>query len=276
MLKRVLTIAGSDSGGGAGIQADLKTFCAFGVYGMTAITAVTAQNTHEVVSITALEPVVIYDQIKAVAEDIGVDAVKTGMLFSAEIIKVVAEAVKNFSLPHLVVDPVMVSKSGRLLLETKAIHTLKEKIFPLAQVVTPNLNEASVLSGMPVNTIEEMKESAHIIYQMGPKFVLMKGGHLSGEEMVDILFDGKKEFIFSVKKQMTKNTHGTGCTYSAALTALLALGYETSAAVKIVRRYMDLVIKHSLALGKGFGPTNHLAPIFLKCGLDPEFGGWNW
>jgi len=143
-------------------------------------------------------------------------------------------------------------------------------------VVTPNLNEASVLSGMPVNTIEEMKESAHIIYQMGPKFVLMKGGHLSGEEMVDILFDGKKEFIFSVKKQMTKNTHGTGCTYSAALTALLALGYETSAAVKIVRRYMDLVIKHSLALGKGFGPTNHLAPIFLKCGLDPEFGGWNW
>ena len=276
MLKRVLTIAGSDSGGGAGIQADLKTFCAFGVYGMTAITAVTAQNTYEVVSITALEPVAIYDQIKAVAEDIGVDAVKTGMLFNAEIIEVVAEAIKNLSLPHLVVDPVMVSKSGRLLLETKAIHTLKEKIFPLAQVVTPNLNEASVLSGMPVNTIEEMKESAHIIYQMGPKFVLMKGGHLSGEEMVDILFDGKKEFIFSVKKQMTKNTHGTGCTYSAALTALLALGYETSAAVKIVRRYMDLVIKHSLALGKGFGPTNHLAPIFLKCGLDPEFGGWNW
>jgi len=276
MLKRVLTIAGSDSGGGAGIQADLKTFCAFGVYGMTAITAVTAQNTYEVVSITALEPVAIYDQIKAVAEDIGVDAVKTGMLFNAEIIEVVAEAIKNLSLPHLVVDPVMVSKSGRLLLETKAIHTLKEKIFPLAQVVTPNLNEASVLSGMPVNTIEEMKESAHIIYQMGPKFVLMKGGHLSGEEMVDILFDGKKEFIFSVKKQMTKNTHGTGCTYSAALTALLALGYETSAAVKIVRQYMDLVIQHSLSLGKGFGPTNHLAPIFLKCGLDPEFGGWNW
>ena len=276
MLKRVLTIAGSDSGGGAGIQADLKTFCAFGVYGMTAITAVTAQNTYEVVSITALEPVAIYDQIKAVAEDIGVDAVKTGMLFNAEIIEVVAEAVKNFSLPHLVVDPVMVSKSGRLLLETNAIRTLKEKIFPLAQVVTPNLNEASVLSGMPVNTIEEMKESAHIIYQMGPKFVLMKGGHLSGEEMVDILFDGKKEFIFSVKKQMTKNTHGTGCTYSAALTALLALGYETSAAVKIVRQYMDLVIQHSLSLGKGFGPTNHLAPIFLKCGLDPEFGGWNW
>jgi len=276
MLKRVLTIAGSDSGGGAGIQADLKTFCAFGVYGMTAITAVTAQNTHEVVSITALEPVVIYDQIKAVAEDIGVDAVKTGMLFNAEIIEVVAEAIKNLSLPHLVVDPVMVSKSGRLLLETNAIRTLKEKIFPLAQVVTPNLNEASVLSGMPVNTIEEMKESAHIIYQMGPKFVLMKGGHLSGEEMFDILFDGKKEFIFSVKKQMTKNTHGTGCTYSAALTALLALGYETSAAVKIVRQYMDLVIQHSLSLGKGFGPTNHLAPIFLKCGLDPEFGGWNW
>ncbi len=276
MLKRVLTIAGSDSGGGAGIQADLKTFCAFGVYGMTAITAVTAQNTYEVVSITALEPVAIYDQIKAVAEDIGVDAVKTGMLFNAEIIEVVAEAIKNLSLPHLVVDPVMVSKSGRLLLETNAIRTLKEKIFPLAQVVTPNLNEASVLSGMPVNTIEEMKESAHIIYQMGPKFVLMKGGHLSGEEMVDILFDGKKEFIFSVKKQMTKNTHGTGCTYSAALTALLALGYETSAAVKIVRQYMDLVIQHSLSLGKGFGPTNHLAPIFLKCGLDPEFGGWNW
>ncbi len=276
MLKRVLTIAGSDSGGGAGIQADLKTFCAFGVYGVTAITAVTAQNTYEVVSITALEPVAIYDQIKAVAEDIGVDAVKTGMLFNAEIIEVVAEAIKNLSLPHLVVDPVMVSKSGRLLLETNAIRTLKEKIFPLAQVVTPNLNEASVLSGMPVNTIEEMKESAHIIYQMGPKFVLMKGGHLSGEEMVDILFDGKKEFIFSVKKQMTKNTHGTGCTYSAALTALLALGYETSAAVKIVRQYMDLVIQHSLSLGKGFGPTNHLAPIFLKCGLDPEFGGWNW
>ena len=276
MLKRVLTIAGSDSGGGAGIQADLKTFCAFGVYGMTAITAVTAQNTHEVLSITALNPAAVYNQIKAIAEDIGVDAVKTGMLFNAEIIEAVVEAIKNFSLPQLVIDPVMVSKSGRYLLESEAIHSFKEKILPHAQVVTPNLNEASVLSGISVLTPDEMKQAARIIHQMGPKYVLIKGGHLAGEEMMDILFDGKKDVIFPVQRQMTKNTHGTGCTYSAALASLLALGYDVLAAVKIVRRYMDIVIRYSLSLGKGFSPTNHLAPLFLKCGLNPEKGGWNW
>ncbi len=276
MLKRVLTIAGSDSGGGAGIQADLKTFCAFGVYGMTAITAVTAQNTHEVLSITALNPAAVYNQIKAIAEDIGVDAVKTGMLFNAEIIEGVAEAIRDFSLPHLVVDPVMISKSGRYLLEPDAIGVFKEKIIPFAQVVTPNLNEAAILSGISVHTIEDMKQSAWIIHQMGPKFVLIKGGHLSSNEIVDILFDGKEDVIFPVQRQMTKNTHGTGCTFSAALVALLALGYDVPRAVKIARRYMDIVIRYSLSLGKGFGPTNHLAPLFLKCGLNPEKGGWNW
>ncbi|NLJ49180.1 MAG: bifunctional hydroxymethylpyrimidine kinase/phosphomethylpyrimidine kinase [Candidatus Atribacteria bacterium] len=276
MLKRVLTIAGSDSGGGAGIQADLKTFCAFGVYGMTAITAVTAQNTHEVISITALKPSMVYDQIKAIAEDIGVDAVKTGMLFNAEIIEGVAKAIKDFSLPQLVVDPVMVSKSGRYLLEPDAIGPFKEKIIPLAHVVTPNLNEAAILSGISVHNPEDMKQSARIIHKLGPKFVLIKGGHLSSDEMVDILFDGEEDFIFSVQRQFTKNTHGTGCTYSAALVALLGLGYSVLSAVKIARRYMDIVIQHSLELGKGYGPTNHLAPLFLKCGLNPEQGGLNW
>ncbi|NLJ38401.1 MAG: bifunctional hydroxymethylpyrimidine kinase/phosphomethylpyrimidine kinase [Candidatus Atribacteria bacterium] len=276
MLKRVLTIAGSDSGGGAGIQADLKTFCAFGVYGMTAITAVTAQNTQEVISISALKPEMVYNQIKAIAEDIGVDAVKTGMLFNTEIIEIVAEAICKFSLPQLVVDPVMISKSGSYLLEPDAIGIFKKKILPLAQVVTPNLNEAEALSGISVCTPEEMKRSARIIHQMGSKFVLIKGGHLENEEMVDILFDGKEDVIFSVQRQSTKNTHGTGCTYSAALAALLGLGYDVLTAVKIARRYMDTVIQYSLDLGKGCGPINHLAPLFLKCGLTPQEGGWNW
>jgi len=276
MLKRVLTIAGSDSGGGAGIQADLKTFCAFGVYGMTAITAVTAQNTQEVVSIQALEPTIIYDQIKAVAEDIGVNAVKTGMLFNADIIDTVALSIQTFSLPKLVIDPVMVSKSGHMLLKPEAIQTMKVKLFPLAQVVTPNLDEASVLTEMNIATPDEMKKAARTIFRMGPKFVLIKGGHLPGEQMVDILYDGIRDYTFPVKRIPTKNTHGTGCTYSAALASLLALEYNVPDAVKIVRRYMDLVITYSLPLGHGYGPTNHLAPIFLQCGLDPDQGGWNW
>jgi len=276
MFKRVLTIAGSDSGGGAGIQADLKTFCAFGVYGMTAITAVTAQNTQGVLSMEGMKPVLVYDQIKAVVSDIGVDAAKTGMLLTADIIEEVARAIEEFSIPNVVVDPVMVSKSGNVLLQPGAIDRMKEKIFPQAWIITPNLDEASILSGIPVTTPEAMKQSARILFRMGSKYVLIKGGHLSDQCMVDILYDGTKAIEFPVKRIPTKNTHGTGCTYSAALAALLALGYDIFKAIPVVRRYMDMVITHSLPLGKGFGPTNHLSPIFLKCGLDPQSGGWNW
>lgn len=276
MIKRVLSIAGSDSGGGAGIQADLKTFCAFGVFGMTAITAVTAQNTQGVMAIENLKPEMVYQQIKAVCSDIGVDAAKTGMLSNTDIINEVARSLQEFSIPNLVVDPVMVSKSGNILLQPDAVSTLKEKIFPLAKVITPNLDEASILSGIRATSLREMRRAARILFEMGPKYVLLKGGHLTGKSLIDLLYDGKKGVEFPIERIGTKNTHGTGCTYSAALASLLALGYDMHPAVAIARKYMNLVITYSLSLGKGFGPTNHLAPIFLKCGLNPQDGGWNW
>ncbi|MBC7217301.1 MAG: bifunctional hydroxymethylpyrimidine kinase/phosphomethylpyrimidine kinase [Candidatus Caldatribacterium sp.] len=275
-MRRVLTIAGSDSGGGAGIQADLKTFCAFGVYGMTAITAVTAQNTRGVDAIFPLPPSMVAQQIESIMVDIGVDAAKTGMLFSASIIEAVAATLRKWPVEKLVVDPVMVAKSGALLLEKDAVEAMSTELFPLAYLVTPNLEEASVLAGFPVQSLEDMEEAARCIWEKGPRYVLVKGGHLPGEEATDVLFDGERCMYFPGPRIATLHTHGTGCTYSAALCALLALGYEIKEAVARAKEYMTIVITHALPLGGGFGPTNHLAPLFLKAGLNPQEGGQCW
>ena len=275
-MKRALTIAGSDSGGGAGIQADLKTFCAFGVYGMSSITSITAQNTKGVEAIFDLPPSLVAKQIECVVSDIGVDAAKTGMLSNSSIIEVVAQEIKKFNIEKLVVDPVMVSKSGALLLQRDAVDTLVERLFPLSFLITPNLPEASFLVGEEIKNVSDMERACVSLKKWGPRYVLLKGGHLPGEEIVDILFDGEKFTLFPAPRVATKNTHGTGCTYSAAICALLALRYPITEAVKVAREYMSEVIAHSLNLGKGFGPVNHLAPLFLRGGVNPEEGGKYW
>lgn len=275
-MKRALTIAGSDSGGGAGIQADLKTFCAFGVYGMSSITSITAQNTKGVEAIFDLPPSLVAKQIECVVSDIGVDAAKTGMLSNSSIIEVVAQEIKKFNIEKLVVDPVMVSKSGALLLQRDAVDTLVGELFPLSFLITPNLPEASFLVGEEIKNVSDMERACVSLKKWGPRYVLLKGGHLPGEEIVDILFDGEKFTLFPAPRVATKNTHGTGCTYSAAICALLALGYPITEAVKVAREYMSEVIAHSLNLGKGFGPVNHLAPLFLRGGVNPEEGGKYW
>jgi len=275
-MKRALTIAGSDSGGGAGIQADLKTFCAFGVYGMSSITSITAQNTKGVEAIFDLPPSLVAKQIECVVSDIGVDATKTGMLSNSSIIEVVAQEIKKFNIEKLVVDPVMVSKSGALLLQRDAVDTLVERLFPLSFLITPNLPEASFLVGEEIKNVSDMERACVSLKKWGPRYVLLKGGHLPGEEIVDILFDGEKFTLFPAPRVATKNTHGTGCTYSAAICALLSLGYPITEAVKVAREYMSEVIAHSLDLGKGFGPVNHLAPLFLRGGVNPEEGGKYW
>ena len=275
-MKRALTIAGSDSGGGAGIQADLKTFCAFGVYGMSSITSITAQNTKGVEAIFDLPPSLVAKQIECVASDIGVDAAKTGMLSNSSIIEVVAQEIKKFNIEKLVVDPVMVSKSGALLLQRDAVDTLVGELFPLSFLITPNLPEASFLVGEEIKNVSDMERACVSLKKWGPRYVLLKGGHLPGEEIVDILFDGERFISYPAPRVATKNTHGTGCTYSAAICALLALGYPITEAVKVAREYMSEVIAHSLNLGKGFGPVNHLAPLFLRGGVNPEEGGKYW
>ncbi|HSV31230.1 MAG TPA: bifunctional hydroxymethylpyrimidine kinase/phosphomethylpyrimidine kinase [Atribacteraceae bacterium] len=275
-MKKVLTIAGSDSGGGAGIQADLKTFCAFGVYGMTAITAVTAQNTQTVNTVLPLSPELVKEQIAMVMEDIGVDAVKTGMLFSSEIIGVVADLMQYYRVQRLVVDPVMVSKSGKLLLQREAMITLQERLLPLAYLVTPNLAEAEVMTGLSLTQVEEMEEACRVLHRRGAANVLLKGGHLPGKDLVDVLFDGTRSILYSGKRIPTHNTHGTGCTYSAALCALFALGYELPEAITTAREYLTTVITYALDLGQGFGPTNHLAPLMIRSGVDPATGGKLW
>ncbi|MDK2897560.1 MAG: hydroxymethylpyrimidine/phosphomethylpyrimidine kinase [Candidatus Atribacteria bacterium] len=275
-MKRVLTIAGSDSGGGAGIQADLKTFCAFGVFGMCAVTSVTAQNTCQVKAVFDLPPDMVSSQIEVVMSDIGVDAVKIGMLSNSVIIQAVAHTFDKYPVEKLVIDPVMIAKSGDRLIKEEAVTTLVENLFPRALLVTPNLDEASLLSGLAVRSLEDMKTAAQKIKELGPRFVLVKGGHLPGEELVDVLFDGQKFFLYPGKRVFTKNTHGTGCSYSSAIASLLAWEKSVPEAVKEAREYMSLLVVHSLSLGKGHGPVNHLAPVFLKEGLDPQVGGRLW
>ena len=251
-----LTIAGSDSGGGAGIQADLKTFAALGVYGTSALTAVTAQNTVEVTAIEELCPEMVAAQIEAVVTDIGVDAAKTGMLSSTDLIEVVAEEIRKHKLKKLVVDPVMVSKSGAALLQEQAVAALMTKLLPRAMVVTPNWPEAEKLVGHRIETKEEAEEACRKIAGMGPKVVVLKGGHRTGKA-VDIVFDGKKFIRLTAERLQTTSTHGTGCTFSAAIAAGLAKGLEPLAAIKAAKRYLTLAIQKAYPIGHGHGPVNH-------------------
>jgi len=258
-MARALTVAGSDSGGGAGIQADLKTFHQFRVYGMSAITAITAQNTLGVAGVYPLPTEAVTQQMKEVLRDIGADAVKTGMLFSAEIIAAVADQIKAFQIGKLVVDPVMIAKGGAKLLRDEAVTALKERLLPLALVVTPNLPEAEVLSGMTISSLKDMEEAARRIHQLGVRHVVIKGGHMQGDDFADLLFDGETFASYPNKRIHTRHTHGTGCTFSAALTALLARGLELPSAVAQAQQYIIAAIASAPELGGGHGPTNHWA-----------------
>ncbi|MBI1816431.1 MAG: bifunctional hydroxymethylpyrimidine kinase/phosphomethylpyrimidine kinase [Deltaproteobacteria bacterium] len=259
MTARALTIAGSDSGGGAGIQADLKTFIVFRVYGMTAVTALTAQNTTGVSGIEAVAPAFVRQQIDAVMSDIGADAVKTGMLANAAIIEVVAAAVRDWRIDNLVVDPVMVAQSGAPLLEPSARDALLATLIPLARLVTPNTHEAVALTGLPVSNVPEMRAAARTLIQRGARAVLLKGGHLMGDESVDVFDDGKAVRELRAPRVDIRHTHGTGCQLSAAITANLALGRTLDDAIDVAKRFITAAIRSGLAIGHGNGPANPLA-----------------
>lgn len=252
-----LTIAGSDSGGGAGIQADLKTFQAFGVFGTSAVTAVTAQNTTGVSAIQKIDPKVVAEQIDAVAEDLKPEAVKSGMLVDSATIEVVADSLKKLNCDHYVLDPVMVAKSGARLLEQDSIGALIAFLLPIAELVTPNLPEAAILAEMPVNTIGDMKAAAKAIIARGPRSVLIKGGHLDDRSVVDIYYDGRNWKEWSNPRLQTRHTHGTGCTLSAAICAGLALGQPRESAIERARSFTRRAIDSAPGIGRGYGPLNH-------------------
>jgi hydroxymethylpyrimidine/phosphomethylpyrimidine kinase len=256
-IPRTLTIAGSDSGGGAGIQADLKTFFVLGCHGMSALTALTAQNT---VGVTRIHPVPIdfvAAQIDAVATDIGVDAAKTGMLASGEIIEAVAAGVRAHGIAPLVVDPVFVSKSRDHLLAADAVDTLKKRLLPLATIITPNLYETEgLLGGSSVTTVEEMRKAARALYDLGPQAVLVKGGHLPGDGAIDVFFDGDEVVEIVGPRYDTEDTHGTGCTLSSAIAARLARGDDLLTAVRAAKAFTGKAIERGLRIGKGYGPVN--------------------
>jgi hydroxymethylpyrimidine/phosphomethylpyrimidine kinase len=253
---KALTIAGSDSGAGAGIQADLKTFAALGVYGTSVITAITAQNTKGVTRILELPQDLIAAQIDAVIEDIGADAFKTGMLASSVIIEVVAGKIREHQLQNLVVDPVMVAKSGDLLLRKDAIEALRSLLIPLATIVTPNLPETEQLTGIQPSNLKKTKEAAMQIVSMGARSVVIKGGHRKGPA-TDIFYDGKKFRELSAARIRTAHTHGTGCTFSAAIAANLARGEKLERAVVLAKRYITQAIRKGFAIGAGQSPVHH-------------------
>lgn len=256
-LPRALTIAGSDSGGGAGIQADLKVFLALGCHGMSALTALTAQNTVAVTAIHEVPPEFVTEQIDACASDIGIDAVKTGMLSSAEIVEAVASAVKGHGFERVVVDPVFVSKHRDRLLAAEAVHALKSQLFPLATVITPNLFEASGLLDREVITLEDMKAAARDLHELGPQSVLVKGGHLESEsEAIDVLLADDELIELRGPRFDTRDTHGTGCALSAAIAARLAHGDPVTDAIAFAKGFISGAIDNSLRLGKGYGPVN--------------------
>jgi hydroxymethylpyrimidine/phosphomethylpyrimidine kinase len=257
-----LTIAGSDSGGGAGIQADLKTFAVLGVHGTSAITAITAQNTVTVTDVLELPPALVRAQIDAVVSDIGVDAAKTGMLSSAPIIQVVATAVRELAIGKLVVDPVMVAKGGARLLREDAIDALRKLLVPLATVLTPNLPEAEVLLGRSITNLDERRAAASDLVAMGAGAVVVKGGHAEGDA-VDVFWDGSELVELSASRVETSNTHGSGCTFSAAIAAGLARGLEPLAAVQAAKRFITDAIEFGLELGHGHGPVNPMFSLDL-------------
>jgi len=260
MLPRVLTIAGSDCSGGAGIQADLKAFTVFRAYGMSVLTALTAQNTRGVSGIFPVAPAFVRAQIDAVASDIGVDAAKTGMLASAEIIATVADAVRAHRLAPLVVDPVMIAQGGARLLADDACDVLRRALLPLARVVTPNVPEAEALLGVRIADLDGMRQAARrLVDACGAGAALVKGGHLDGAEAVDILYDGSALHELRAPRRATPHTHGTGCMTAAALTACLARGMSLLAAAHTAKRFITVAIAHALPIGSGHGPANPLA-----------------
>lgn len=255
---RALTIAGSDSGGGAGIQADLKTFSVLGVYGMTAITAVTVQNTEGVSGVHALEPAMVAAQITSVTSDIGVDAAKTGMLANAGIVHAVATAIEEAGIDKLVVDPVAVSKHGHILLEPAAVDAVRTALLPLTLLATPNLPEAEAITGLEVRDREDMRRAAEAIRNLGARAVLVKGGHLEGRSAADLLIDADGEEWLEVERIDTPHTHGTGCTLSAAITAHLALGEDLRSSVRAGKAFVTGALRNAMALGHGIGPVDQL------------------
>ena len=261
-MHTALTIAGSDSGGGAGIQADLKTFAAHRVFGTCAITAVTAQNTLGVTMWRAVESDLVTAQIEAVAGDLGVDAVKVGMLANAAIVEAVAAAIAELDLPHVVVDPVMIAKGGDRLLEEEAVAAIRAELLPLAHVVTPNVPEAEVLSGRTIRSVDDMRTAGERILGLGPRVVLVKGGHLEGPESIDVVCTAHEVFELRGPRIDTRHTHGTGCTLSSAIAANLALGLDDRSALSRARDYLDGAIRHAPGLGRGHGPLEHFWQLY--------------
>ena len=261
-MHTALTIAGSDSGGGAGIQADLKTFAAHRVFGTCAITAVTAQNTLGVTMWRAVASDLVTAQIEAVAGDLGVDAVKVGMLANTAIVEAVAAAIAELDLPHVVVDPVMIAKGGDRLLEAEAVAAVRAELLPLAQVVTPNVPEAEVLSGRTIRSVDDMRAAGERILGLGPRVVLVKGGHLEGPESIDVVCTAHEVFELRGPRIDTRHTHGTGCTLSSAIAANLALGLDDRSALSRARDYLDGAIRHAPGLGQGHGPLGHFWQLY--------------
>jgi hydroxymethylpyrimidine/phosphomethylpyrimidine kinase len=260
----ILIIAGSDSSGGAGIQADLKTVTSLGSYGMTAITAVTVQNTTGVKSVVSIDPKKIYEQIVFTSEDIKPDAIKIGMLHSTEVIKKVLKALKKIKVKKIILDPVMIAKGGARLIDEKAIKILKKELIKKVDLITPNIPEAEVLTEMKINSVEDMILAANKLIILGAKNVLIKGGHLNKKKLFDI-FLSKKDFkIFESKKFITKNTHGTGCTLSSAITTFYSCGKSIKKSCELAIKYVNSAIKSNPKLGKGHGPINHLNSISVR------------
>ncbi len=264
-MKKVLSIAGSDCSGGAGIQADLKTFSAHGVFGMSVIVSVVAENTSRVIEVQDVRPDMVQKQIDAVFEDIEVDAIKIGMLSGSEIMYAVAEKLRQYNPDNVVVDPVMYAKNGCPLMDLGAIGALIETIIPLADVLTPNIPEAERIAGGKIRSIDDMEKAAKRIFAMGCRSVLVKGGHAEGDA-VDVMYDGNQFHRLSAPRIHTKNTHGTGCTYSSAIASNLALGLPVEEAVERAKRYVTTAIMHSLDIGKGNGPVHHFYDLY-RCGL---------
>jgi hydroxymethylpyrimidine/phosphomethylpyrimidine kinase len=256
-MKQILTIAGSDSGGGAGIQADIKAIHANGGFGMSVITSITAQNTREVTRAFDLPVDLIEAQIDAIFADFDVAALKTGMLSSKAIVQMVARKLREYSPRNIVIDPVMISKSGFQLLKPDAIASLKSELLPLATVVTPNAHEAELLAECGIKTVDDAKRAAKAICEYGCQAVLVKGGHLLGDKSVDVLYVNGEFTLFEAEKINTKNTHGTGCTYSAAIAAHLGLGKALETAIQAAKDYITNAIRYALDIGHGHGPTNH-------------------
>lgn len=266
-MKNVLTIAGSDCSGGAGIQADLKTFSAHGVYGMSVITAVTAQNTQGVLAVQDISPELISKQLDAIFDDIEVDAVKIGMVSASETIRIIAGKLRQYQAKNIVLDPVMVSKSGFRLLQAEAQAALMTELLPLATLITPNIPEAEVLAGRQVDTLEDMQQAAQAIHALGVKNVLVKGGHRQNDA-TDILFDGEDFYYLPAARVASTNTHGTGCSLSSAIAANLGRGADVFDAVRQAKDYITVAIEQAFPVGKGIGPIHHFYALYKNAGLS--------